>query len=504
VIRQLASVIAICAMSLAADEAAQPSLTVYNQNFAVVRQELPLDLKAGVNNVRVTDITMHLEPDSVILHDPTGKHPVQVLEQNYRADPISESLLLSLYEGKTIDFLVQREGRQEVVPGKIIRSGYAPHNYMAMNRYGSQYYQAQMAYAQGVNEQPIIEIEGKLRFGLPGAPMFPSLGDDSVLKPTLQWLLSSDQAGSLRAEFSYVTGGLTWEADYNIVAPDKGDTVDLVGWVTMDNQSGKSFENARIKLMAGDVNKIQPGQESDQLRSMSGAIAINGRMMTPVSEKAFDEYHLYTLARATTLLDRETKQVEFIRATGVPTKRIYVYDGVKIDANRYNGWNWDNIRNDYSYGTESNPKIWVMREFVNSEANHLGMPLPKGRVRFYRRDGSQIEFTGENVIDHTPRDETVRVYTGNAFDLIGERRRTDYKLDTDKHTLDESFEIKVRNHKKEPADVRVVEHLYRWITWDVPAKSSTYRKIDSQTIEFPVALAADGEKTISYTVHYTW
>jgi hypothetical protein len=504
VIRQLASVIAICAMSLAADEAAQPSLTVYNQNFAVVRQELPLDLKAGVNNVRVTDITMHLEPDSVILHDPTGKHPVQVLEQNYRADPISESLLLSLYEGKTIGFLVQREGRQEVVPGKIIRSGYAPHNYMAMNRYGSQYYQAQMAYAQGVNEQPIIEIEGKLRFGLPGAPMFPSLGDDSVLKPTLQWLLSSDQAGSLRAEFSYVTGGLTWEADYNIVAPDKGDTVDLVGWVTMDNQSGKSFENARIKLMAGDVNKIQPGQESDQLRSMSGAIAINGRMMTPVSEKAFDEYHLYTLARATTLLDRETKQVEFIRATGVPTKRIYVYDGVKIDANRYNGWNWDNIRNDYSYGTESNPKIWVMREFVNSEANHLGMPLPKGRVRFYRRDGSQIEFTGENVIDHTPRDETVRVYTGNAFDLIGERRRTDYKLDTDKHTLDESFEIKVRNHKKEPADVRVVEHLYRWITWDVPAKSSTYRKIDSQTIEFPVALAADGEKTISYTVHYTW
>jgi hypothetical protein len=504
VIRQLASVIAICAMSLAADEAAQPSLTVYNQNFAVVRQELPLDLKAGVNNVRVTDITMHLEPDSVILHDPTGKHPVQVLEQNYRADPISESLLLSLYEGKTIDFLVQREGRQEVVPGKIIRSGYAPHNYMAMNRYGSQYYQAQMAYAQGVNEQPIIEIEGKLRFGLPGAPMFPSLGDDSVLKPTLQWLLSSDQAGSLRAEFSYVTGGLTWEADYNIVAPDKGDTVDLVGWVTMDNQSGKSFENARIKLMAGDVNKIQPGQESDQLRSMSGAIAINGRMMTPVSEKAFDEYHLYTLARATTLLDRETKQVEFIRATGVPTKRIYVYDGVKIDANRYNGWNWDNIRNDYSYGTESNPKIWVMREFVNSEANHLGMPLPKGRVRFYRRDGSQIEFTGENVIDHTPRDETVRVYTGNAFDLIGERRRTDYKLDTDKHTLDESFEIKVRNHKKEPADVRVVEHLYRWITWDVPAKSSTYRKIDSQTIEFPVALAADGEKPISYTVHYTW
>jgi hypothetical protein len=504
VIRQLASVIAICGMCLAADEAAQPSLTVYNQNFAVVRQELPLELKAGVNSIRVTDITMHVEPDSVILRDPTGKHPVQVLEQNYRADPISESLLLSLSEGKTIDFLVQREGKQEVVPGKIIRSGYTPHNYMAMNRYGSQYYQAQMAYAQGGNEQPIVEIEGKLRFGLPGTPMFPSLGDDSVLKPTLQWLLSSDQAGSLRAEFSYVTGGLTWEADYNIVAPDKGDTVDLVGWVTMDNQSGKSFENARIKLMAGDVNKIQPGPVSEIVAVNGGFGAGMAGPVPAVTERTFDEYHLYTLARATTLHDRETKQVEFIRASGVPTKRIYVYDGVKIDANRYNGWNWDNIRNDYSYGTESNPKIWVMREFVNSETNHLGMPLPKGRVRFYRRDDSQIEFTGENVIDHTPRDETVRVYTGNAFDLAGERRRTDYKIDTDKHTIDESFEIKVRNHKKESVDVRVVEHLYRSLTWDIPAKSSAYRKIDSRTIEFPVTLAADGERTIAYTAHYTW
>jgi len=505
VIRQIACVLALCVSSLPADEPGQPSLTIYNQNFAVVRQELPLSLKAGLNNVQVTDITMHLEPDSVILRDPTGNHTIQVLEQNYRADPISESLLLSLNEGKTIDFLVQRENKQEIVTGKIIRSGFAPHNYMAMRRYGSQYYQAQAAYAQGGSEQPIIEIEGKLRFGLPGIPLFPSLGDDSVLKPTLQWLLSTEQAGLLRAEFSYVTGGLTWEADYNIVAPDKGDAVDLVGWVTMDNQSGKSFENARIKLMAGDVNKIQPGQEYDRLQvfATAGAVSVSGQ--PPVTEKTFDEYHLYTLERSTTLHDRETKQVEFIRASNVATKQIYVYDGVKIDSNRYNGWNWENIRNDYSYGTESNPKIWVMREFANSESNHLGMPLPKGRVRFYRRnDDGQIEFTGENVIDHTPHDETVRVYTGNAFDMTGERLRTDYKIDLDKHFIDESFEIKVRNHKKERADVRVVERLYRWITWNIAAKSDSYKKLDSQSIEFPVTIAPDGEKTITYTAHYTW
>ena len=197
--------------------------------------------------------------------------------------------------------------------------------------------------------------------------------------------------------------------------------------------------------------------------------------------------------------------MEFIRAANVASKRIYVYDGVKIDANRYNGWSWENILNDRSYGTQSNPQIWVMREFANSEANHLGMPLPKGRVRFYRRNNDgQVEFTGENVIDHTPRDENVRVYTGNAFDMAGERRRTDYGLELNQHHLDESFEIKVRNHKKESVDVCVVEHLYRWLSWNVTAKSDSYRKLDSQSIEFPLTIAPDGEKTINYTAHYTW
>jgi len=298
---------------------------------------------------------------------------------------------------------------------------------------------------------------------------------------------------------------MTWQADYNIVAPEKGDLVDIVGWVTMDNQTGKTFENARVKLMAGDVNKIQPGRVDF---AMAASVPINGRSeaaMPPVSEKTFDEYHLYTLERTTTLRDRETKQVEFIRAAGVGTKQIYIYDGVRIDSNRYNGWNWDNFRNDHSYGTESNPKIWVMREFRNSDANHLGMALPKGRVRFYRRnDDGQIEFTGENMIEHTPHDETVRIYTGNAFDLAGERRRSDYIVDNNKRTATESFEIKVRNHKKEPVDVRVVEHLYRAVNWDIASSSTEYKKKDSHTIEFPVTVAPDEEKTITYSAHYTW
>jgi len=499
-IARFVCIVAFCGSLFA--QSPQPSLTIYNEDFAVVRQDLPLDLKSGENEVNVNDITMHLEPDSVILRDPTGTHAVQVLEQNYRADPISESLLLSLYEGKTIDFEVGTPQGMQIVKGKVIRSGYTPHNYFAMNRYGQQYYQGQMA---GASEQPVIEVNGQLRFSLPGTPVFPSLTDDTILKPRLEWVLATDKAGKFPAEFSYITGGMSWQADYNIVAPEKGDMVDIGGWVTMDNQTGKTFENARIKLMAGDVNKIQPGMAGRafaQMEVVNGAAALAG---PPVTEKAFDEYHLYALERTTTLRDRETKQVEFIHAAGVATKQLYIYDGVKIDANRYNGWGWENIRNDHSYGTESNPKIWVMREFVNSQANRLGMPLPKGRVRFYRRnDDGQIEFTGENVIDHTPRDETVRIYTGNAFDLTGERRRTNYIVEMGKSTATESFEIKVRNHKKEPVDVRVVEHLYRALTWDIASSSTDYKKTDAHTIEFPVTIAPDGEKTITYTAHYTW
>jgi hypothetical protein len=484
--------LALCG-SVFGQQSSQPSLTIYNEDFAVVRENLPLDLKSGENQVNVNDITMHLEPDSVILRDPTGKHAVRVLEQDYRADPVSQVSLLSLYEGRNIDFELPDHTK---IKGKVVRSGYVPQGYFNMNGYGQ---------PQPAQEEPIIEVGGQLQFGLPGTPIFPDLTAETILKPRLEWLLASDKPGKFPAEFSYVTGGMSWQADYNIIAPEKGDIVDIVGWVTMDNRTGKTFENARIKLMAGDVNKIQQEGMNGRMVLMAAASPVNGAIGPPVTEKAFDEYHLYTLERATTLHDRETKQVEFIRAAAVGTKQIYIYDGVKIDSNRYNGWNWDNIRNDHSYGTESNTKTWVMREFRNSEANHLGMPLPKGRVRFYRRnDDGQIEFTGENTIEHTPRDETVRIYTGNAFDLAGERRRSDYIVDDNKRTASESFEIKVRNHKKEPVDVRVVEHLYRALNWDIASNSADYKKSDSHTIEFPVTIAPDEEKTITYTAHYTW
>ncbi len=491
------------AAAAAAQQQDSPSLTIYNQNFAVVRQSVPLDLKVGVNHVLYSNITAHVEPDSVVLRDPRGGR-LQILEQNYRNDPISEGLLLSLFEGKTIEFetgMNDGQGHPIIVKGKVIRSGYVPH-YEAYQRYGQQYYQQQMAMVQGGSGQPIIEVDGRLQFSLPGKPVYPSLGVDTILHPTFDWQLQSSEAGRHTAELSYVSGGMSWHADYNIVSPENSDVADIVGWVTLDNQSGKTFEDAHIKLMAGDVSKIQ--QPVGYGSGSAGGLMMRDSSVPVVTEKTFDEYHLYTLERATTLRDREVKQVEFLRATGVHANRLYVYDGVKIPQ-QYRGWNYETIRNQAEYGTESNPKVWVMMEFKNSKSNGLGMPLPMGRVRFYRHDqDGQMEFTGEDKIDHTPSDEIVRFYTGNAFDVVGERRRTYYKVNSQERWVDESFEIKLRNHKSSSAEVRVVEHLYRWTNWTISQKSDDFQKTDSQTVEFLVQAPPDKEKTVTYTVHYTW
>jgi len=484
---------------------AEPSLTIYNQKFAVVRDVIPLDLKQGINNLRFSGATVHLEPDSVILRDPSGNLALKIVEQNFRAEPVSEGLLLSLFEGKEIDFEESlANGQKRLVRGKIIRSGYVPHS-GAMAVYGHQYAAYQNAYTQSGAGQPIIEVAGKLLFRLPGLPNFPALSDDAILKPTLDWKIFSDRAAKLNAELSYVSGGMGWKADYNIVAPEQGDVLDVVGWVTMDNQSGKDFENARIKLVAGDVSKLTPQGRASLDEAQFASVRANAIMEPTVTERSFDEYHLYTLPLATTLHDRETKQVEFLRSGKVASKRIYVYDGAKIDPRRYAGWNAENIRTQPEYGSESNPKVWVMREFNNSEANGLGVALPRGRVRFYRRDqGGQLEFTGENNIDHTPRNEQVRVYTGNAFDIVGERKRTNFQVNADKNWLDESFEIRIRNHKKEAVEVRAVEHMYRWSNWRVIAQTLSHTKKDSRTAEFLVKLQPDQEQVLTYTVHYSW
>jgi hypothetical protein len=447
--------------------AADPALTIYNGGYAVVRETLPIDLKAGVNQVSFAGATAQVESDSVILRDIAGKAEFQILEQSYRNDPVSQSMLLSLFEGKTLEF-VRREASKpdRVVQAKVIRSGFVP---------------------GGNFVEPIIEVDGKLQFSLPGEPVFPSLGNDNVLKPTLNWKLNSASSGKVDAEVAYLSRGFTWEASYNLVATDKSDLLDVVGWVTMNNHSGMTFTDAKIKLMAGDVNRVQPEYPMAARAAAFGGVAMDAAKV--VTEKSFDEFHLYTLGNPATLRDKETKQVEFVRATGVKAERIYVFEG----------------EGRYRRGMSTAGKVQVYREFKNSEANKLGLALPKGKVRFYSQDGDrQLEFVGENQIDHTPKDEVIRVLTGNSFDLTGEHRMTNNREDGANRVATQSFEIKVRNHKKEPVEIRVLEHANHGGTWTLTAESQPHEKKDANTFEFRVPLQPDEEKVVTYTIRYTW
>ena len=448
--------------ALATSLAAQPALTIYNQNFAVVRERVPLELKAGVNVVKFAGATRLLEADSVVLRDPTGKVTLRVLEQSYRADTLNQGFLLALNEGKELDFLVRdQNARENIVRGTVIRSGYSG--------------------AGRATETPIIQVDGKLRFSLPGEPIFPALGDAGVLKPMLSWQIEGDQTGKLEAELGYVTAGFSWEAAYNLIAPEKGDAVDIVGWVTVANTSGQSFFDATIKLMAGDVQKVQRRDAVELQRFEMRAMAASAGS-GQVTEKAFDEFHLYALPRALTLRDRETKQVEFMRATGVKAPVVYVYDGARHPT-----------------------KVAVTREFKNSEQNGLGLPLPKGRTRFYRKDEAdgRIEFVGEDLIDHTAKNELVRVKTGDAFDIVGERRAMERSSSSFKGQAEQAFEIKLRNRKATPVEVKVVEHL-NGPNWQVVDKSDEFTKKDAATIEFRVPLKPDEERSVTYRVRYEW
>ena len=457
---------------------AATGLTIYNQDFAVVRDILPLELRKGVNEIRYDGATLQLEPDSVVLRDKAGQ-PLQILEQNYRNDPLTQPYLLSLFEGQTIDFTVREtEKPDRTIPAKILRSGYDT--------------------TSGTSE-PVVEVDGKIQFGLPGQPRFPSLGDNTILKPRLEWKIQSSGDVKTEAELGYLTSGLSWSASYNLVSPEKGDTLDVVGWITMENRSGRDFDEARINLMAGDVSKVAPSNKRMGERIMAMAAVPDAPAVT---EKAFDEFHLYSLPRPTSLRDRETKQVEFLRAGGVKSETVYLFKAG--DFRRWAGADARFRLTNEEFGMGGATKILVFREFRNTKENQLGIPLPKGRVRFYRTNGNQLEFTGENEIDHTPADELLKIQTGEAFDLVGERQRMDFRVDASNHRTAETFEILLKNRKKEPVTIRVVEHLARSANWQITKNSDPFEKKRSDEIEFLIPVKPGEERKVSYTVIYTW
>jgi hypothetical protein len=466
-------------LALTAAVSADTAITIYNQNLATIRESLNLNLKDGVSHVVFDQATSRLLPDSVVLRDPAGAQAFSILEQSYRNDPVSPGLLLSLNEGKEIDFrTTYADGRVEIIRGKIVRSGYVP---------------------GGQPQSPIIEVDGKLRFQLPGEPMFPSLGDESILKPTLSWQIHSRQAAAFPAQLSYLTRGMSWEANYNLVAPEKGNLVTVTGWITATNESGTTFRDASVKLVAGDVNIEREKQDHFDGRVMSRSMSLEAAA-PEVTQKAFDDFHLYSLPRPITLRDKETKQIEFLRAQEVTANKIYFYDPAAMF--RFQG----GLRLDPIDGHAFPKEVAIYWELENSEENGLGVPLPGGRIRFYREDAddSNVEFIGENRIQHTPRNEKIRVYTGNAFDLVGERKITNFNRRDRENRMSETVEVKVKNRSEENKTIIIREHLWRAVNWEVKPASADFTRFDANTIEFEINLGPDEERVVTYTASYSW
>jgi hypothetical protein len=463
------------AMQAAAKEEEGVALTIYNQNFGVVREKRNVDVKEKVGTIRFADVAAQIDGTSVqfkSLTDPSAT----VLEQNYEYDLVSADKLLQKYIDKPIGVLSKDGSRYS---GNLLSFDA---NQLVIRQYGEKGDLVMVQRGENVKD---------IQFG--------TLPEGLITKPTLVWKLATEKTGQQLVEVAYQTAGLNWQADYNAVLNGKDTQLDLGGWVTINNQSGATYNDARLKLIAGEVRRVQPPQDRRVYAMGMAKAAVADE--SGFAEKAFFEYHLYTLGRPSTVAQNQTKQIELLKAADVPVKKVFLYDGVP-QYRFYGG-----LQTDAGYGSEeSNKKVNVIIEVKNSKDNHMGMALPKGKVRLYKRDEADaaLEFIGEDEIDHTPKDETVKLHIGDAFDIVGERKRTDYKVDSGRHVITESFEIRIRNHRTESAEVLVKETLYRWNNWEITETNQKWTKYDSNTIHFPVKVDKDGEQVITYTVRYTW
>lgn len=467
---------------------AETSLTIYNDNFAIVRETMTLNLKAGANEIRRGGIADYSEPSSVILRDLTGKNAFSVLQQSFHGAALTQDGMLNALTGQTIDFRHREDGKTEIVQGKIIRGG--------RGKIGG-----------GDNRfiAPIIEVDGKRQFELPGTPLFLTKANGVEIEPEFTWKISAPKAGEVPAEIAYATYAINWFADYNVIAEEDQDTLQITGWITLENKTGIDFENARAKFVAGNVGKLSPRIGATipytEVYGETERVIVTGSNIPGPPAKEVEAYYAYNSPSPISIRNGANMQLEFLRAEKIPSQRVYLYAGANDQSRPYYG---GGANLDPDKGVDSFSTISLAREFKNSAANHLGQPLPQGRMRFYRRAADQqLEFVGEMDIPATPKDERVQAILGNAFDLIAERVRSEFRVDPDEHSARESFQIKLRNHKSEPVEIRVREQLFRWSNWEITAKSDPFVQKDATTIEFNVPVKAGEEKIVSYTVLYT-
>jgi hypothetical protein len=435
------------------------AITVYNQNFGVVREvrELPT-LGTGPVSLEFRDVAANIQPETVAIKSLSAPGSISVLEQNYRYDLLTPQTLLEKFVGKKIRTYRYHEatGKEEAADAELL----------SVN-----------------DQQPILRLNGEVTFGYPARYAFSQVPDNLIAKPTLMWLVQS-QKPQQTVEVSYLTQNLNWSADYVLVVNEQDTQGALQGWVTLVNQSGASYKNAQLQLVAGDVNRVQPERKyKGAAMSMPAAAPAGGAGFT---EQGLFEYHMYTLGRPTTVLQNEQKQVSLLEADGIKIDKKLIFYGQQY---------W--FRGQYGE-IQSNQKVGVYLDFKNEEKNKLGIPLPKGTLRVYKADKSGAkQFVGEDQIDHTPRDEKIRVKMGEAFDVVGDRKQTEWRA-LGSCTSESRWEIELRNHKDTAIEVEDYEPIGG--DWTILESSIPYDKKDAGTFSFNVKVPARGKTKVSYRV----
>lgn len=445
--------------------------------FGVVKETREVTLPAGISELKITDVAQFIDPTTVSFADLTDPKTV-VHDQTFQFDLANSEKILRRYIDKQVTIVAPKGNTTEEISGVLISTAgthlvvQTPNGIQLVTRGG-----------------PQIKL-GELPGGL-------------ITKPTLVLKVASQLAGKHSVRTTYQTSGLTWRADYNVLLNEKENAAEIGAWVTLLNVSGAAYPDSALKLIAGDVQRIQPGRQKAGRLSNMMEDAVQSAA-PGFQEKSFFEYHLYSLPRRIDVLSQATQQITlFPTAHAVPVEKVLVYYGAPDLAY----WGYGDTANiDRQLGSQSNPKLDVYLRFKNDEAHRMGMPLPKGKVRVYKQDDADnsLEFIGEDLVDHTARDETVLIKLGQSFDVVGERVQTDFSVDSAGRKMSETYRITLRNHKAEAAKVIVKENLFRWTNWEIVAKSDPFEKVDARTVHFTVDVPARGEKVLSYTAKYTW
>ncbi len=455
-------------------------VTVYNQGFALVKETRTMDLKAGRQLVEVEDVAERIEPSSVSVKSMSAPGSFTVLEQNYQYDLISVAAILAKAVGKSVTFhRILPNGAKETIKGVLMS---APTNIVGD--------EGRMVY----NGMVIRTDDGRILLNPSGEISVDSIPDGLISRPTLVWDLESKQAGTNTIELSYLTQGIGWSSDYVLALEKNGTVGDLKGWVSLNNQSGATYRDAKLKLLAGDVQRIQDRQADGRGAPMMAARSDSKAFQ----EEQFSDYHLYTLQRPATIKNNELKQVSLLEAFAVPVTKRLIIDPMR----RYTGWR----PQQGEVGTgPMKPQIRI--EFLNNEASKLGMPLPKGKLKVYQRDSTgSLQLLGEDQIEHTPKNELVSLVVGQAFDVVVERKRTAYtalrNAKGEVNGATETFVVEIRNRKATADVVTVIERF--WGDFRISGNNLPFEKLDANTLQFLVAVKADEVKRLEFTVETRW